>query len=168
MSRSASSSGFCLTVSATLGAVRWFACCQFHAVQHHHQVLCVRHDLSPVIVQHSFPLEMFIPRAHLVHCPDFQRIFCERFAGICSSARCHRVHMYLSEHIQLVVCKRIVVLRHICRNSALQGVLPGSLPSVFQRVSDHTTIQLFPQSSKHGGPIPQAACCSNHTAGGST
>ena len=128
MSTSTSSSGLCLADPATLGVgvgLQLLSPTLCNTTLRYFLVEC---DLSPVRVQHSLTHEVFILHAHFVHCPDFETDFlCEVGLDLVQrrsrSSSMKIIHVYLSENIQLTILQRIVVLRHTCRNSALQGVL---------------------------------------------
>ena len=114
-------------------------------------IFCVGHDVSPVIVQHSCTLKVFIPRAHLIHCLNFETDFAwevglDLLQRWSLSGAVEIIHVYLNEYVQLVN-----LLHRICRNFAVQVVLPWSIPSVFRRVSDRARTIATHDSQCWGG-----------------
>ena len=144
MGTPASLSGFCWTDPAPLGVGAGFSIRQLHAEQHYPRVSPVGHDLRPIILQHSLTLELFIPHSNLIHCPDVDTkllrevrldlLHCLSRHGCyedrpCGPRETHPVHS----------SRRTLGPHHIFHRDH-----PASS-------SASPTIQLFPQSPKHGG-----------------
>ena len=74
--------------------------------------------------------------------------------GISFSLVSRRSHRSVgdNEHGQLVDCKELWCCVTSVENFALQGVVPGSLPSVFQRISGHTTVFAVAKSRRSNSP----------------
>ena len=118
------------------------------------------------LVQHSLTFAGFVPHAHLVHRPHYEK----DFLGPDPTpvwVRCHadRPCALLNEHIQLKVSKEL----WCCITSVETLLFKAFCHEVFPACSSASSaIQLFSQSPQHRGRVPNAACCSNQTAAGST
>ena len=75
MSRTTSSSGLCLTDPATLGVGAGLQIVSAMLCTTTLRFLGLGTIAVLVIVQHSLTLEVFVPHAHFVHCPDFEKDF---------------------------------------------------------------------------------------------
>ena len=107
----------------------------------------------------QFVSPMFIPRAHLVHCPDFEPdvlrevrldlVLCWSRSGAAEILR-----VCQNEHIQLVVCKEL----WCCVATVETLLFKAFCHEVYPACSSAApTTQLSSQSPKDGGRIPQCS-----------
>ena len=145
----------------------WFATRQPRAVQHYSQVFWVGCDLSPVIVQHSLTLEVFVFRAHFEHCPDFETDFLwevglDQVQRMPRSSALEILHVYLNENIQPTICKELW-----CCVTPVETLLFSKLCHVpTQRVPERLQpYNCFRSRQSTEVGFPNAACCPSHSAG---
>ena len=140
----------------------------------HSALALVRKFVDPVTISvlslfftRSFALDMFIPRAHLV---KIERIFCERWAWICSSASLGRVPWRSSmcasmKSFSSQFAKNCGAASHLSKLSSSRRSAMMSTQRVPARLRPYSR---FRSRRSTEVEFSNAACCSIHSAGGST